>query len=77
MPYRVQLIRRYIDVLRERVKDWANNNEARRSTSSCVLLDLWFASEWLDIGDYDWAWACVENARNYARELGILSRTHA
>ena len=64
----------YIKTLKERALEW---EQLAGGNASCVFCDLWFAGEWLRIKDGAWAWGCVQNARNLARELGIMRTARA
>ncbi len=59
----------YIEKLDSRTRLWEGISHG---DGSCVLLDLWFAKQWIERGDGGWAWGCAQNARSLARKLGIM-----
>lgn len=64
----------YISRLEARTRIWEG---IALQDGSCVLLDLSFARQWLECGNSAWAWGCAQNARNLARQLGIMRAARA
>ena len=67
-------VRLYLERLRSRAKAWMQNTG---ENAPCILEDLSFAEQWLDMRETVWAWGCVQNARNLARNLGIMRTARA
>lgn len=71
-----EVIASYIAALQKKLHElsFPPEDEISPGVRECIKLDLWFAKEWLDIGNAGWAWACVRNAYNYAADVGFIPR---
>lgn len=62
-------VRLYLERLRARAEVWMAHTGTH---APCLLEDISFAEQWLEMQETVWAWGCLQNARNLARSLGIM-----
>lgn len=66
-------MRPYISALEQHVEKWISKNPGpRRKAADCVLADLLFADQWLDLNDEKVAARCLGNAYRLAESMGII-----